>query len=144
MNATVHVLRQIDVGDSIALEQAARILSKREISRGTTVLRSPDGSASAGVVLRQEPLDWKVGKVSVGPFTAEARLRLFDFGVVALRFTFTVPDATAATLMELSPRLVKESAMFDAKVRELWAEIGAQVQGAVTPWDDRAATELMD
>jgi hypothetical protein len=143
MNATVHVLRQIDVGDSIALDTAARILAKREVSRGTAVLRSPEG-ASAGVVLRHEPLDWKVGRIAIGEFAAEARLRLFEFGVVALRFTFSVPDPTPAALVELSPRLVKESGLFDAKARELWADVGAQIREAVTPWEDRAATELME
>ena len=78
MSATVHVMRQIDVGDSVHLEKVARILQTRELSRGTTVLRSPDGSATQGVVLRHEPLDLKLGHARVGPFEAETRVRLFE------------------------------------------------------------------
>jgi hypothetical protein len=144
MPAMVHVLRQIDVGDSVHLERAARMLEKRELSRGTTVLRGADGAASQGVVLRHEPLDLKLGKVDCGPIQSEARARLFEFGVVAFRFTFAVPDASAASLMDLSVRLVRQSAVFDAKANELWRELGQQIREAVLPWEDGAVTELME
>jgi hypothetical protein len=144
MSATVHVLRQIDVGDSVHLEKVARILDKRELSRGTTVLRSPDGSATQGVVLRTEPLDLKLGRVEVGPFQVDARVRLFDFGVIAFRFTFVVADASATALMDLSAQLVRESGCFDAKGKELWADLGRQIRDAVVPWEDGAAAELME
>jgi hypothetical protein len=144
MSATVHVLRQIDVGDSVHLEKVARILESRELSRGATVLRSPDGSAGQGVVLRAEPLDVKLGKVAVGPFEADARARLFEFGVVALRFKFAVDDTSASALMDLSAHLVRESGSFDAKAQQLWSDLGAQIRGAVVPWEDGGAGELIE
>ena len=144
MPATIHVLRQIDVGDSVHLERVTRMLDERELSRGTTVLRRADETSSGGVVLRREPLDLKLGQVTAGPFTADARARLFEFGVVALRFTFAAPDGSAASLIDLSHRLGRESGAFDAKARELWDKLGARIKDAVVPWEDEAATELME
>src|SRR5262249_64859 len=133
-----------DVGDSVHLEQVAHILQKRELSRGTTVLRSPEGSATQGVVLRHEPLDLKLGRVQVGSFEADAKVRLFEFAVVAFRFTFAVGDVSPASLMDLSAQLVRESGSFDAKGKELWVELGRQIREAVVPWEDGAAAELME
>src|SRR5437016_4705249 len=144
MGATVHVLRQIDVGDSVHLERVARVLDKRELSRGTTVLRSPDGSASQGVVLRHEPLDLKLGRVKIGAADADARVRLFEFGVVAFRFTFAVSDASAASLTDLSAHCQRETSSFDQAAKELWRDIERQIRDAVVPWDDPAAIELME
>lgn len=144
MPATVHVLRQIDVGDSIHLDEVTKLLDDRELSRGTTVLRRAEETSSGGVVLRREPLDLKLGRVTAGAFAAEARARLFEFGVVAIRFTFSVPEGSAANLIDLSHRLARESGAFDAKARELWEKLGARIQGAVVAWEDKAATELME
>src|SRR5689334_9771664 len=130
MSATVHVLRQFDVGDSVQLERVARILEKREPSRGTTVLRTIDGTASQGVVLRQQPVDLKLGRVSIGSREGDVRVRLFEFGVVAFRFTFVLAQASLASLVELSARIVRESASFDAKAKELWRELGDQIREA--------------
>src|SRR5262249_46828245 len=96
MPATVHVLRQIDVGDSIHLEIVGRMLGKRDPTRGTPVLRGPERAPSAGVVLRREPLDLKLGRVDVGSFSTDVRARMFDFGVIAFRFTIVLPEPTAA------------------------------------------------
>jgi hypothetical protein len=144
MSATVHVLRQFDVGDSVQLERVARILEKREPSRGTTVLRSLDGSASQGVVLRHEPLDLKLGRVSIGPLEGDARVRLFEFGVASFRFTFVLAQTSLGSLVDLSARLVREIASFDARAKELWSELGRQIREAVVPWEESGATELME
>jgi hypothetical protein len=95
-------------------------------------------------VLRHEPLDLKLGRVEVGSFEADARVRLFEFGVVAFRFTFACADASAAAMVDLSSRLVRESGTFDAKARELWRELGGPIRDAVVPWEDGHAAELME
>ena len=41
MRATIHVLRQVDVGDSVDVEKVAKILESREPKRGTTILAAP-------------------------------------------------------------------------------------------------------
>src|SRR5262245_14541066 len=139
MHGSIHVLRQIDVGDSVELERLARILEKREPTRGTTVLRGPEVSPTAGVVLRREPLDVKLGRVEVGSFVTEARARVFEFGVVAFRFTFSPSEVSARALIELASRLAKESSSFDAKARSLWHELSREVREAVVPWEEDAA-----
>jgi len=144
MPATVHVLRQIDVGDSFRLDDVAKVLDNRELSRGATILKRADGGGSGGVVLRREPLDLKLGSVSVGPFVTEARARLFEFGVVAFRFTFAVQEGSASDWIELSHQLVRESSSFDAKARDVWRDLRGQIRSAVVPWDDPVATELME
>ncbi len=143
MPRTVHVLRQIDVGDSIQLERVSRMLETRELTRGSTELRGPDRSAP-GVVLRREPLDVKLGHVEVGSFAADVRARIFDFGVVALRFTFALVDFSPPALIALSDRLARESGAFDAKARSLWQDLRAQIREAVLPWEESGATELME
>jgi hypothetical protein len=144
MPGTVHVLRQIDVGDSIRLEHAARVLADRELTRGTTVLRSPEEPSTSGVFLRHEPLDLKLGRVQAGPFAADVRARLFEFGVVAFRFTFALEDGSAPALIQLSHRLMRESNVFDAKALELWRDLGRSIQSAVVPWEEGYVTELQE
>jgi hypothetical protein len=144
MHAIVHVLRQIDVGDSVDLERVARMLENRDLTRGTTVLRGPEQAWSAGVVLRSEPLDLKLGKVEVGAFATDVRARIFDFGVVAIRFSFNIPELTAAQWIDLSSRLAKESAAFDARASSLWQDLASQIRDAVVPWEEDAAKPLME
>jgi hypothetical protein len=138
MRSTIHVLRQLDVGDSVDLERAGSILKEREPTRGATVLRGPEPSPSAGVVLRREPLDVRLGRVEVGSFHADTRIRIFDFGSIALRFTLAIDDPTPSTLIDLANRLSRESAAFDAEARRLWSELGVRIRDAVVPWEDAA------
>jgi hypothetical protein len=142
--AVVHVLRQIDVADSIDLERLAAILRSREPTRGAAVLRGSEPSPSAGVVLRAEPLDLRIGRRECGPFSANVRLRAFDFGVLAVRFTITAPDPSPAGLIQLSTQIATESAAFDRETMSLWQELSSQVKEAITPWEDLPPPRLIE
>ena len=144
MQTHVHVLRQIDVGDSLDLDLVARLLGTRELTRGATLLRGPRPSPSAGVVLRREPLDLKLGQVEVASFTAEVRARMFDFGVIAIRFTFSLTDVTSSEFIDLSNRIAVESATFDAQARRIWLDLSAQVREALVPWEETKASQLIE
>jgi hypothetical protein len=141
---TVHILRQIDVGDSVRLELVGQCLDTRELTRGTTVLGAPQHATGPGVVLRREPLDLRLGKTDVGGFATEVRARIFDFAVVAFRFTVTLAEASSATLIDVAYRLARESPAFDAKARSLWQELANDLKGAVVPWEEQGAMPLME
>jgi hypothetical protein len=53
-------------------------------------------------------------------------------------------EASLASLVDLSARIVRESASFDAKAKELWGELGRQIREAVVPWEESGAAELME
>jgi hypothetical protein len=145
MQVVIHVLRHVDVGDSIEVERAAKILERQEPTRGATILRGPEPSPSAGVVLRREPLDLKLGRVDVGLFQTDARVRIFDFGSIAIRFTLRLTEPTPSTLIDLANRLSREGSAFDAKARALWANVAVQIRDAVVPWEkEEAAAELTE
>ena len=98
----------------------------------------------AGVVLRREPLDLKLGAIDVGPFRAgELRARMFDFGVIALRFTFPITDLSALPIIDLGNRLMLESAAFDRAARTLCRSCCAHSR-AVVPWEGDTTTPLME
>jgi hypothetical protein len=138
MASTVHVLRQIDVGDSIDLDRASRALDHR--ARRADLSKQPAG---AGVVFRREPLELRLESVDIGPHRAEVRARLFDFGVVAIRFTLLAPES-GAELVLLAGRLAEASGAFDARAREIWQTIAGEITSATVPWEDRAAAQLAE
>jgi hypothetical protein len=140
----VHILRQIDVGDSIQLDLVARCRERRVLTRGTTVLGASLQAAAPGVVLRREPVDVRLGRVEVSGFSTEVRARLFDFGVVAFRFTLALGETDAEALIDLGYRLARESAAFEAKAKSLWQELASDLEGAVIPWEEEAATLLTE
>src|SRR6476660_3432793 len=100
--AVVHVLRQIDVADSIDLEHLSAILRSREPTRGAHVLRAAVPSPTGGVILRAGPLDLRIGRRPCGPFDTNVRLRACDFGVLAVRFTFTVANPFPSELIRVA------------------------------------------
>jgi len=136
VRATIHLLRQLDVGDSVDLERVAKLLASRGPRRGATILRGPDPAAGAGVVLRQEPLDLNLGQVQVGSISSDVRARIFDFGAVGIRFTFELENPKPSELVEMANRLAAESATFDAQARAQWAQLAAQIRDAVIPWEE--------
>jgi hypothetical protein len=144
MRVTVHVLRQVDVGDSVDLEEVAKILQSRDPRRGPTILRGPDTAQGAGVILRREPLDVKLGSVTVGSFSTDVRARIFDFGAIAIRFTFSLDDPTPEGLVDIANRLAAESRSFDVQARGQWAELAKQIRKAVVPWEEEPPTELAE
>jgi hypothetical protein len=140
----VHVLRQMDVADAIDLEELTRRLSGLEPTRGAAILRGPERATGAGIVLRNEPIDLRMGQRTVGSFEASVRLRAFDFGVIALRFTFTIAADTADDMIDLARRVAAESAAFDHEARALWKELSAKVEEAIAPWKQPPADPLIE
>lgn len=136
---TVHVLRQIDVGDSIDLDRAAKTLEQHDLR--TDVAKPLVGP---GVVLRREPLELNLDPVDVRSFRADVRARLFDFGVVAIRFTVQVTDGSGPMLVDFASRLNEASAAFDAKARDIWQELARQLKSAIVPWEERDSMQLME
>ena len=139
MAATVHVLRQIDIGDSIDLDRASNALNQR--ARRTELSKQPAG---AGVVLRREPLELTLDPVDIGPHRAEVRARLFDFGVVAIRFTLFAPESAGPELVVLAGRLSEASSAFDAQAREIWRALAREIASAIVPWEERDAAQVTE
>jgi len=102
MDVSVHVLRQIDVADSIDLTRLSEALRELEPTRGAAVVRGPERPTGAGVVLRNEPLDLQMRQRTVGGFASSVRLRVFDFGVVGVRFTLVARTPAVADLIGLA------------------------------------------
>jgi hypothetical protein len=80
----------------------------------------------------------------VDRFATEVRARLFEFGVVAFRFTFVPPDVSPEGLIELSARLASGAQAFDTCAQRLWMELKEQARGAVVPWEENAPAELTE
>jgi hypothetical protein len=144
MDVSVHVLRQIDVADSIDLTLLSGALRELEPTRGAAVVRGPERPTGAGVVLRNEPLDVRMGQRTVGAFSSAVRLRVFDFGVVGVRFTFSSSTPTAAALIELAARVSAQSSAFDREARTLWKELSVHARDAVSPWEEAPAAPLVE
>jgi hypothetical protein len=139
MTVTIHVLREIDVGDSIDLDRASKTFEHR--GRRADPSKQPAG---AGVVFRREPLELSLEPAEVGPFRAEVRARLFDFGVIAIRFTLSLGEASGPELGGLAGRIAKASASFDAKARGIWQAMAREIVTAIVPWEERDAVPLME
>ena len=144
MEVAVHVLRQIDVADSIDLTLLSDALRELEPTRGAAVVRGLERPTGAGVVLRNEPLDLRMGQRTVGGFSCNVRLRVFDFGVVGVRFTFGASTPTAAALIELAARVAAESGEFDREARILWKELSVHAKDAVSPWEEAPSVPLIE
>jgi hypothetical protein len=144
MDISIHVLRQIDVADSIDLGLLSDALRELEPTRGAAVVRGPERPASSGVVLRNEPLDLRMGQHTIAGFSASVRLRVFDFGVVGVRFTFTAAAPTASALIELAALVGAQSGAFDREARTLWKDLAAHARAAISPWEEAPTSPLIE
>ena len=144
MDASVHVLRQIDVADSIDLTLLSDALRELEPRRGAAVVRAPERPTGAGVVLRNEPLDLQMGQRTIGEFSTSVRLRVFDFGVIGTRFTFVVSVPGVSALIEVAARIAAASAAFDRETRALWRELSTHARNAVSPWEEAPTAPLIE
>lgn len=126
-----YVLRVLDVGASIDVARASTVLGARA-SRGASTLRGPVGAGAGGVLLAQSPLDVAPGGVQVGELHATVRVRLFQFGVVAVRFCIDLaarpPDDLAAFTS-----FVEDDAGFDEAARRVWTDLAAELGDVVAP-----------
>src|SRR5690349_8569551 len=141
MTVTVHVLRQIDVGDSIDLDRASKILDRRARRSDSSKGKQQPG---AGIVLRREPLELTLDPAQIGAQSADVRARLFDFGVVAIRFTLSASESSGGELVALAGRVAETSGAFDAKAREIWQGLAREITSAIVPWEERDAAQLME
>ncbi|MGA2449049.1 MAG: hypothetical protein ABTD50_10265 [Polyangiaceae bacterium] len=144
MDVSVHVLRQIDVADSIDLTRLSEALRELEPTRGAAVVRGPERPTGAGVVLRNEPLDLQMRQRTVGGFASSVRLRVFDFGVVGVRFTLVARTPAVADLIGLAASIAAESGAFDREARNLWKDISVHARDAVSPWEEAPAVPLIE
>src|SRR5687767_6417781 len=117
-DVTVHVLRQIDVAESIDLPALRRLAEAGGLPMGAAL--GPSEPAPPGVVPAHPPVDLTLADVTVGSFVLRGRLRVFDFGVVALRFTQSLTGLSNDELIGLGSDLAGESAAFDAEARRIW------------------------
>lgn len=128
--ATAYVLRLIDVGAAIDLDAALGQLRGWAVRRGPSTLRGPLGAGAGGVVLSQSPLDVEVGEREVGDARVGVRVRLFEFGIAAVRFAVAVDPSDGDALVQLAAS-VEDDAGFDDEARALWARLGRDLGPAV-------------
>ena len=130
-DVTVHALRQIDIAESIDLDELRRLVGGAPLPAGARL--GPVEPASPGVVPSSPPVDLTLADVTVGPFTTRVRVRVFDFGVVALRFTFARSGITNGDLVRLGTEVAAQSDPFDREARRLWEVLAPAVGSALTP-----------
>lgn len=141
VDVTVHVLRQIDVAGSFDLD-ALRGLAAHALPAGARL--GPDEPAAPGVVPARPPVDLHLDDVTVGPFRLQARLRAFDFGVVALRFSLSRSGADGRELVRLGHEVASCTAAFDAEARRLWQEIEPALASSMTAGEPGLAGRLLE
>jgi hypothetical protein len=139
VDATIHVLRQIDVADWIDLRALEAIAP-----RVGTVEPQVGPALPSGIVPIEQPLDLGLGRIQVGPFDTQVRLRVFDFGVAALRFTFQSVDGSSAALVQLSLDLATHAQAFDGETRRLWAQLEPTVRPALRPNEESLGKTLLE
>lgn len=127
---TAYILRLLDVGASIDLDQALTHLKSWPVMRGSATLRGPLGAGAGGVVLSQSPVDVDCGDVKVGDATASVRVRLFEFGIASARFAVPVGHLSGDELVRFAAS-VEDDAGFDDATRELWSRLSAALGAAV-------------
>lgn len=92
LDASAVAYRLYDVGYEIHLEQASRLFGASDLDRARPVR----GEARA-IAIPNLPVTLRLGPHSVttprGPLDVEASARLFDFGVVSLRFEVRLAEA---------------------------------------------------
>lgn len=132
-DVTVHVLRQIDVAESIDLPGLRRIAEAHGLPAGVSL--GPVEPAPPGVVPVHPPVDLTLAEVTVGALTFRVRLRAFDFGVVALRFTQSLEGVSSEALVKLGAETAGQSGAFDAEARRLWGALAPALAKVSTPGD---------
>ncbi|MBI5162013.1 MAG: hypothetical protein HY996_11475 [Micrococcales bacterium] len=132
-DVTIHVLRQIDIADSIDLGALRRLAASGDLPAGARL--GPQDPATPGVVPATPPVDLTLAQTTVGALSAAVRIRVFDFGVVAVRFTFARTGLANGDLVRLGTDVAALSAAFDREARRLWQVLVPAVGAALTPGD---------
>lgn len=141
-DVTVHVLRQIDVAEAIDLDAVRALAGGAPLPKAARVTR--DELPAPGVVPARTPVDLYLEDVTVGPFVAKARLRVFEFGVAALRFSIARPGLDGPELVRLGTDVAAQAAAFDAEARRLWHEVAPALSSTMTPGDPALSGKLLE
>ena len=132
-DVTVHILRQIDVAESIDVAEVERLVSEGAVSGGARLgTTEPD---PPGVVLLRRPVDLSLDQVTVGPFELRVRVRVFDFGVVAVRFTLARTGLSSRELIQIGVDVAALSTAFDAEALRIWGVLEPTLRPTLTPDD---------
>lgn len=128
--AIIYVLRLLDVGASINLDEAMVRLKGWGVMRGPSTLRGPIGAGAGGVVLSRNPIDVDCGEVDVRGQKVQVRVRLFDFGIASARFALVMDRLDPQTLVSLAAS-IEDDAGFDDAARALWQRLARDLGPAV-------------
>jgi hypothetical protein len=124
------LLRLLDVADSVDLEQARALTHGRGATRTEKQTRGPERGA-AGVVFQAPPLAIDAGRTVVAGLEVRVSVRLFEFGVVSVRFSHDIAAGTSvADLAALAARFDKAQDL-DASARRIWEALEIELRAAV-------------
>lgn len=130
-SGTVWVLRLFDLGAGIDLDAARRIVDARAPRRGEATLRGLE-RGPGGVVLAAPPLDVDVDTGTWEGLAGRATARLFDLGVVSVRFALPLARGTTVDeLVSLAAR-IEASDAFGRAAREIADRLASELGPAVT------------
>ena len=130
-DGSVHVYRLFDVADAVDLGAAERNLS------ASSRLRLERAQSGAAIEIPRPPLHVHLGKRTLllgsGPREAEARARVYDYGVVSVHYRLDVaPGTPLEALVPLSDVLaVTPTPRIDAEARREAHELAAALGSAL-------------
>jgi hypothetical protein len=126
----IWLLRLFDVADVVDLERARALTLERGSTRTERRTRGPE-RVEAGLVFQAPPLALEAGVVSIAGMALRASVRLFDFGVVSVRFALDVaPGTPASELAALAARL-DGARDVDEAARRLWQGLEGLLRDAI-------------
>jgi hypothetical protein len=126
----IWLLRMLDVADVVDLERARALTLERGSTRTEKRTRGPERGA-AGVVFQTPPLAIDAGTVSIAGIAVRASVRLFDFGVVSVRFALDIaPGTRVAELAQLATRFDTATDL-DEVARRVWQGLEKELRGAI-------------
>ncbi len=126
----IWLLRMFDVADVVDLERARTLTIERGSTRTGRLTRGPE-RAAAGLVFQAPPLAFDAGPVTVAGLELRASVRLFDFGVVSVRFALDLaPGTPVADLARLAARL-DAARELDGVARGVWEGFEGTLRDAI-------------
>lgn len=124
------ILRMFDVADAIDLDRARTLVSGRGPRRGAINPRGPE-KGPGGVVLTSPPLDLDVGTTVVDGMTLHTSVRLFDLGVVSVRFVLELPPGTDGAQLARTAARLEQLSELDTSARQVWENLAADLAPAL-------------
>jgi hypothetical protein len=140
-DGSVHVYRLFDVGDAVDLAAAERNVS------ASSRLRLEGSQSGTAIEIPRPPLHVHLGRralpLSGGPRDAEARARVYDYGVVSIHYRLDVaPGTPLDALVPLSDELaVTPTPRLDAAARQEARDVAAALGTALARPHEWEGTE---